>query len=73
MYLHNYIRLYDSITGDLLGWDLPGNYPTLPGNSPNHRDLGWRGEFDKNTFVDITGAEVFSQCGNYRFVPRQLL
>ena len=26
---------------DLLGWDLPGNYPALPGNSPNYQDLGW--------------------------------
>ena len=57
----------------ILGWDLPGNYPTLPGNSPNYRDLGWRGEFDKTILVYVTGAEFFSQCGNYHFVPHQLL
>ena len=56
-----------------LGWDLPGNYPTLPGKSPNYRDLGSRGEIDKTILVYVTGAEFFSQCGNYHVVPRRLL
>ena len=55
-----------------LGWDLPGNYPTLPGNSPNYRDLDWGGEFDKIILVYVTGAEFFSQSSNYHFVPYRL-
>ena len=64
---------YVVATQSKLGRDLPGNYPTLPGNSPNYRDLGWRGEVDKTILVYVTGAELFSQCGNYHFVPRRLL
>ena len=56
-----------------LGWKLPGNYPSLTCNLPNLPGFGLGREFDKTSLVDITGAEVFSQCGNYRFVPRRLL
>ena len=42
-----------------LGWKLLGNYSTLPCNSPNYGDFGWRGGFVKTSFVDITDAEFF--------------
>ena len=58
-------------TDKRLGWKLLGNYLTLTDKSPNYWDLGSGGKFDKTSLVNITGAEFFSQCGDYYAVPQQ--